>query len=51
MAGYQKGVKTNLTTMCKELHIPIDEKRTHEGGYDVTLTSALFWKLINLMDI
>ncbi len=52
MAGaYEGSPKTNLTHMCKELKIPIDESRTHDGFYDVELTVALLWKLINLMEI
>lgn len=51
MAGFQKGVKTNLTVMCKELGIPIDESKTHAGDYDVDLTAAVLWKLVNKMEI
>lgn len=50
-AGYEKGVKTSLGVMCKELGINVDEKKTHIGDYDVDLTLAVFWKLVNMMEI
>ena len=50
-AGFQKGVKTNLTLMCKELSIPIDESKTHGANYDIQLTLALYTKLIKMIEI
>lgn len=50
-AAHRKGVKTNLTQMCKDLAIPIDETKTHEAGYDLDLTHAVYTKLIGLIEI
>lgn len=50
-AGHRKGIKTNLTQMCKDLEIPIDTTRTHDGGYDLGLNVQVYWKLINLMEV
>ncbi len=51
MTVWDKNIKTSLTAMTKQLEIPIDETRTHDGMYDIELTSAVLWKLINLMEI
>lgn len=50
-AAFRKGVKTNLTTMCRELGIEVDEGKTHSAGYDLHLNVQLYWKLIGLMEI
>lgn len=48
---WDKTIKTSLGVMAKELGIPVDEARQHDGLYDIELTSAVLWKLINLMEI
>lgn len=50
-AAHRKGIKTNLTQMCKELGVEIDEGRTHEAAYDLDLNVKVYWKLVNLMEI
>lgn len=50
-AAYRKGIKTNLTQMCKDLEIPIDETKTHSANYDLQLNVQVYWKLINLMEV
>ncbi len=50
-AAHRKGVKTNLTAMCKELGVEIDETKTHDGLYDLQLNVQVYWKLIHLMEI
>lgn len=50
-AGYRKGIKTNLTQMCKDLEVPIDESKTHDATYDLQLNVQVYWKLIQLMEI
>jgi len=42
----QRGLKSNLTYMCKDLEIGIDESKTHEALYDCELTFEVFKKLI-----
>jgi hypothetical protein len=49
--GFRKGVKTNLTLMCKELKIVIDENRTHDGAYDLALNVQVNWALVNQVEV
>lgn len=42
----EKGLKSNLTFMCKSFNIEVDEKRTHEGFYDIYLTGECLKQLI-----
>jgi DNA polymerase III alpha subunit (gram-positive type) len=51
MAAFRKGVKTNLTLMCKELGVPVDETKTHDAAYDLTINWQVYLKLINLVEI
>lgn len=51
MAGFRKGVKTNLTIMAKELGVPIDESRMHDATVDLTVNVEVYRKLINLVEI
>lgn len=46
-----KGVKTNLTTMAKELNIPIDETKMHDASYDLEINDQVFRKIIWLIEI
>ena len=46
-----KGVKTNLTQMCKDLGVEIDETKTHSAGYDLFINLQVYWKLVNVMEI
>lgn len=41
--------KTNLTAMCKEYNIPVDETKTHDGAYDIHLNALLFEKIKYLL--
>ncbi len=50
-AAYQKGVKTGLGLMAKELGVPLDESRTHDGLYDIEINAAVLHKLLNLIEI
>lgn len=43
---HERGLKSNLTFMCKHFNIEIDETRTHEGLYDMVLTSQCLNRLI-----
>jgi len=47
----QKGLKTSLSTMCKEMGIEFDKNMLHDGKYDINLNRLLFLKLINTIDI
>ena len=47
----QKGVKTNLQQMAKDLDISFDESKLHDAGYDLMINSQVGWKLINMMEI
>lgn len=49
--AHQKGVKTGLSLMAKELDIPFEEGRLHDGLYDLGLNAQVLWKLANLMEI
>lgn len=49
--AHRKGVKTNLAQMCKELEIAVDTTRTHEATYDIWLNVAVYWGLVNKMEI
>ncbi len=49
--GYEKGVKTGLSLMAKELGVPFEESRLHDGIYDLGLNAQVLWKLANLMEI
>ena len=49
--AHQKGVKTGLSLMAKELDIPFDPDRLHDGLYDLGLNAQVLWKLANLMEI
>jgi DNA polymerase III epsilon subunit-like protein len=51
LQGFRRGVKTNLTLMCKELGIEIDETKTHDATYDLFLNVQVGWALINKMEI
>jgi DNA polymerase III alpha subunit (gram-positive type) len=41
----KRGLKSNITDVCKEWDIAIDESRTHQGDYDCYLTSQIFKKV------
>ncbi len=49
--AHRKGVKTSLGVMAKEFEIPVDESQQHDACYDLTLNTAVLWKLINLLEI
>lgn len=51
LAGFRKGVKTNLTLMCKELGVPIDETKTHNAAYDLSVNWEVYRKLIQLVEL
>jgi DNA polymerase III alpha subunit (gram-positive type) len=51
LAGFRKGVKTNLTLMAKELGVAIDEAKMHEASMDLRVTWEVYKKLINLVEI
>lgn len=42
----KRGLKSNITYLCKEWDIPIDETRTHQGDYDCYLTAQIYKKLV-----
>lgn len=42
----KRGLKSNITDLCKEWNIQIDESKTHQGDYDCFLTSQLYKKLV-----
>jgi DNA polymerase III alpha subunit (gram-positive type) len=41
----KRGLKTNVTALCKEYNIEIDETKTHQGDYDCFLTAQIYKKL------
>lgn len=41
----RKGLKSNITYLCKEWGIDIDESKTHAGDYDCYLTAQIYKKL------
>jgi hypothetical protein len=47
----EKGLRTSLTTIGKELGIETDYESLHEAGNDVKLMIEIFWKLIWYIDI
>lgn len=47
----QKGLKSSITTMCKDLEIPFDEVKLHHAGYDCEKTYDIFKQLMFKMDI
>ena len=47
----QKGIKTSLKVMAKELGIPFDESQLHSASYDLKINNQVGWKLINMMEI
>ena len=48
---WDKSIKTSLGVMAKDLGIPVDETRQHDGLYDIEINAAVLWKLLNLMEI
>lgn len=51
MNGHQKGIKTKLGIIAKELGVEVDETQTHAATYDIEVNAGVLWKLINLMEI
>lgn len=47
----QKGVKTNLLLMAKELEVEVDETKLHDATYDLIVNHGIYKKLINLIEI
>jgi DNA polymerase III epsilon subunit-like protein len=47
----EKGLKTSLSTMTKELSIETDVSRLHTANYDIELNAKVFQKLIWQMEI
>jgi DNA polymerase III epsilon subunit-like protein len=41
----KRGLKTNVTALCKEFGIEIDETKTHQGDYDCYLTAQIYKKI------
>lgn len=48
---FKKGLKTNQITLAKEMNIPIDETRSHDAIYDLTVNYELFKKQVYQLDI
>lgn len=46
-----RGVKTNLAAMGRELKVDFDEKNLHNAKYDIRLNVEVFRKLIWMMEI
>lgn len=42
----EKGLKTNLGAMCKNLSIPFDDGKAHDGAYDVQKNLELYKELV-----
>lgn len=51
MDSYEKGIKTNLKTLCADNDIFYDENLAHDGKYDVDRTIKVFNKQIFKLDI
>lgn len=49
--AHRKGVKTGLTQMCKDLQIAVDENQTHNAAYDLGINLAVYWGLVNQMEV
>lgn len=47
----QRGLKTNLGGMAKELGMEVEEGRLHEAGYDLEVNDFVHRKLINMIEI
>lgn len=45
----RRGLKTNITFLCKEWGIDIDETRTHQGDYDCYLTAQIYKQIVYKM--
>lgn len=41
----RRGLKSNVTFLCKEWGIEIDESKAHQGDYDCYLTAQIYKKL------
>lgn len=48
---FKKGLKTNLTYLCKNYNIAIDETKTHDSLYDLSLNLQVFNKQKYQLDI
>lgn len=48
---FTKGLKTNLTHLCKEYDIPVDETKTHDAIEDLKLNLQVFNKQKYQLDI
>lgn len=42
----KKGLKSNITYLCKDWGIEIDESKTHQGDYDCFLTAQIYKHLV-----
>jgi len=51
MAGFRKGIKTNLTLMAKELGVTVDESKMHSASVDLEVNAGVYRKLVNLVEI
>lgn len=47
----QRGLKTNLSQLCKDFEIDFDPERMHDGLYDVFKTKDVFFSLVNHIEI
>lgn len=47
----EKGLRTSLSTMTKELGIETDESKLHTADYDIKLNAEVFKKLLWLVEI
>jgi DNA polymerase III epsilon subunit-like protein len=47
----KRGLKTNLGAMAKELDIPFDETKAHDGLYDIKINFEVYNKLIYKLEI
>lgn len=48
---FEKGMKTNLASLSKELQIPFEQNKLHDAQYDANLNVAVLKKLLWLVDI
>ncbi len=47
----KKGLKTNLTLLCKEYEIEVDESKFHGALYDVEQTRKILFKQFNRIEL
>lgn len=48
---FERGFKTNLGHVCREIGVDVDENKQHDALYDITICGAVFRKLIWMIEV